>query len=75
MLKFFHDEEMLIGRRVPNGPQPGDMTWRRANRSTILYVLRHPIYAGAYDYGRSKSVTTGGPDEGRKTVQRQHIAS
>lgn len=64
MLKFFHDEEMLIGRRVPNGPQPGDMTWRRANRSTILYVLRHPIYAGAYDYGRSKSVTTGGPDEG-----------
>lgn len=71
VLKFFHNEEILIGRRVPNGPQPGDMTWRCANRSTILYVLRHPIYAGAYVYGRSKSVTTSGPDGSRKTVQRR----
>ena len=26
------------------------MTWQHANRNTILYVLRHPIYAGAYVY-------------------------
>jgi len=71
VLKFFHDEDILIGRRAPNGPQPGDMIWKCANRSTLLYVLRHPIYAGAYVYGRSKSVTTGGPDGSRKTVQRR----
>ena len=71
VLKFFHDEGIQIGRRVPNGPQPGEMTWRLANRSTILYVLRHPIYAGAYVYGRSKSVTIGGPDGARKTIQRR----
>jgi DNA invertase Pin-like site-specific DNA recombinase len=71
VLKFFHKEGILIGRRISNGPRPGEMTWRRANRSTILYVLRHPIYAGAYVYGRSKSVTTSGPNATRKTTQRR----
>jgi DNA invertase Pin-like site-specific DNA recombinase len=71
VLKFFHQEQILIGRRVPNGPRPGEMTWRRANRSTILYVLRNPIYAGAYVYGRSKCATVSDPDGTRKTVQRR----
>lgn len=71
VLKFFHKEGVLIGRRVPNGPRLGEMTWRRANRSTILYVLRHPIYAGAYVYGRSKCVSASGPNETRRTVQRR----
>ena len=71
VLKFFHTNDILIGRRVPNGLQPGDLTWHRPNRSTILHLLRHPIYAGAYVYGRSKSVTTSGPNGSRKTVQRR----
>ncbi len=71
VLKFFHKEGILIGRRVPNGLQPGEMTWHRANRSTILYVLHHPIYAGAYVHGRSKSFTTSSPDGTHKTVQRR----
>ena len=71
VLKFFRENGILIGRRIPNGLRPGDMTWHRANRSTILDVLRHPIYAGAYVYGRSKSVTTSEPDGSRKTVQRR----
>lgn len=70
VLKYFHKEGVLIGRRVRNGLQPSELTWCRANRSTILYVLRHPIYAGAYVYGRTKSVTTSGPNGARKTVQR-----
>jgi len=70
VLKFFHKEEILIGRRAINGLRPSGVTWHRANRSTLLYVLRHPIYAGAYVYGRSKSVTVIGPNGTRKTVQR-----
>lgn len=54
-----------------NGLRPDELTWHRANRSTILDVLRHPIYAGAYVYGRSKSVTTSGANGSRKTVQRR----
>ncbi len=71
VLKFFHEREILIGRRVVNGLQPNDLTWHRANRSTILDVLRHPIYAGAYVYGRSKSITTGDANGSRRTVQRR----
>jgi hypothetical protein len=71
VLKFFHQQEILIGRRVINGLQPDDVTWHRANRSTILEVLRHPTYAGAYVYGRSKSVTTSDANGSRKTVQRR----
>ena len=70
VLKHFHKEGVLVGRRVRNGLRPSELTWYRANRSTILYVLRHPIYAGAYVYGRTKSVTTSGPNGARKTVQR-----
>ncbi len=71
VLKYFHKEEILVGRRVTNGPRPSEVSWHRANRSTILHLLRHPIYAGAYVYGRSKSVTTSGPNGTRKTVQRR----
>ncbi|MCA9211783.1 MAG: recombinase family protein [Planctomycetales bacterium] len=71
VLKFFHDNDVLIGRRSPNGLQPSNVTWHRANRSAILYVLRHPNYAGAYVYGRSKCVTTSGHNGSRKTIQRR----
>lgn len=71
VLKFFRKEQISIGRRVPNGPQPGEIVWQRPNRSTLLYVLRNPTYAGAYVYGRSKCVSVSGPDGTRKTVQRR----
>lgn len=71
VLKFFRKEQILIGRRVPNGPQPGEIVWQRPNRSTLLYVLRNPTYAGAYVYGRSKCVSVSGPEGTRKTVQRR----
>lgn len=71
VLKFFRENEILIGRRVANGLRPDELTWHRANRSTILDVLRHPIYAGAYVYGRSKCITASGPNGARKTVQRR----
>jgi len=71
VLKFCHEHEILIGRRLTNGLRPDDVTWHRASRSTILEVLRHPIYAGAYVYGRSQSVTTSDANGSRKTVQRR----
>jgi len=70
VLKFFHNQQIFIGRRVPNGPQPGELIWQRANRSTILYVLHNPIYAGAYAFGRRRRATVSNPDGTHKTVQR-----
>jgi len=41
-----------LGVRPKWGPQRGQVQWRRPCRTTILNMLRNPIYAGAYAYGR-----------------------
>jgi DNA invertase Pin-like site-specific DNA recombinase len=71
VLKCLHDERILIGRRECNGLHPSEVTWHAPNRSTIMHILRHPIYAGAYVFGRSKCVTISTADGNRKTVQRR----
>lgn len=38
--------------RVRFGPAKGDLKWVRPNRVTLSNILRNPIYAGAYVYGR-----------------------
>lgn len=41
-----------IGGRVRGGPQRGQVEWRRPSLPTLWQMLRHPIYAGAYAFGR-----------------------
>ena len=38
--------------RARNGAKKGQLTWRRPSIPTLAQMLRHPIYAGAYSYGR-----------------------
>ena len=38
--------------RARTGPQKGQLQWRRPSLATLAQVLHHPIYAGAYAYGR-----------------------
>lgn len=44
-----HDVKMPI--RPHFGANRGEIEWRRPNRVTLLNVLHHPIYAGAYRWG------------------------
>ena len=44
-----HDVKMPI--RPHFGPNRGELEWRRPNRPTLLNLLHHPIYAGAYRWG------------------------
>jgi DNA invertase Pin-like site-specific DNA recombinase len=57
--------------RVRLGPTKGDLRWVRPNRVTLSNILRNPIYAGAYVYGRRptdpKKKKPGRPSTG-KTV-------
>jgi DNA invertase Pin-like site-specific DNA recombinase len=71
VLRYFHDHQIQIGRRRNNGPQPDDLSWSNVSRSTILHILKHPIYAGAYVFGRTQSVTVASADGNRRTVQRR----
>lgn len=41
--------------RPLSGPKKGQLDWRRPNICTLTNVLGHPIYAGAYSFGRQSS--------------------
>ena len=45
-----HDIKLPI--RPLSGPKKGQLDWRRPNICTLTNVLGHPIYAGAYSFGR-----------------------
>jgi DNA invertase Pin-like site-specific DNA recombinase len=44
--------DIRIGGRAHGGPRRGQVEWRRPSLPTLWQMLRHPIYAGAYAYGR-----------------------
>jgi DNA invertase Pin-like site-specific DNA recombinase len=47
-----HDIRLPIRAR---GARKGQLEWRRPSTSVLAQVLRHPMYAGAYTYGRRRS--------------------
>ncbi len=52
MLRYLKDHRIRVGVRSHRGPERGQLVWRRPNRATLLGMLHHPLYAGAYVYGR-----------------------
>lgn len=40
--------------RLVTGPNKGEIEWRRPNRTTLQQMLKNPIYAGAYAFGRTR---------------------
>jgi hypothetical protein len=41
--------------RLRSGARKGELDWRRPSLPTLCQLLHHPIYAGAYAYGRRPS--------------------
>lgn len=52
VLKYLAKHKIQIPHRDRRRLQKGELVWRRPNRSTLNCLLHHPIYAGAYVYGR-----------------------
>jgi DNA invertase Pin-like site-specific DNA recombinase len=52
LLRYLVRHSIRLGIRVREGPGKGELVWRRPNRATLQNVLKHPLYAGAYVYGR-----------------------
>ena len=44
--------DIKIGVRPHDGPNPGVLTWRRPSVATIYGILHNPMYSGTYAYGR-----------------------
>ena len=57
-----------IGIRPCRGPNRGNLEWHRPTMATVSQVLTHPIYAGAYAYGRRRR-------ECRRTAAREDAAA
>lgn len=74
--RYLRANNILIGVRDHRGPDRGKLKWRPVNQATLLGVLHHPIYAGAYVYGRRetnpKKVVPGKPGRGRRWANRDH---
>jgi DNA invertase Pin-like site-specific DNA recombinase len=55
VLRYLRDHGIRIGYRPHRGPNRDQLEWRKPNAPTLSNILHHPIYAGAYVYGRRKS--------------------
>jgi DNA invertase Pin-like site-specific DNA recombinase len=67
VFRYLIRNDIRLGMRVRTGPRYGQVEWRRATTSALWLLFHHPIYAGAYVYGRTAmdpkriSVRTGRP--------------
>jgi len=52
VLRYLVRHQIRLGVRPHSGRNRGQLEWRRPCRQTLLSMLHHPVYAGAYCYGR-----------------------
>lgn len=71
VLRYLVQHGVEVGVREREGAAKGTLVWRRPNRMTLQNVLKNPIYAGAYAYGRrqvdARHKQPGRPSTGRMT--------
>jgi DNA invertase Pin-like site-specific DNA recombinase/DNA-binding MarR family transcriptional regulator len=53
VLAYLADSRIQVGIRLREGPDRGELAWRRPSRAMVQNMLRNPAYAGIYAYGRS----------------------
>jgi DNA invertase Pin-like site-specific DNA recombinase len=52
VFRYLARHNIRLGIRPNWGPSRGQVEWRRPCRTTVLNLLRNPMYAGVYAYGR-----------------------
>src|SRR5436190_14346848 len=55
VLSFMVAHSIELGGRELHGVDRGELVWRRPNRTILRNMIRNPIYAGIYAYGRKRS--------------------
>ena len=54
LYRYLIGNKLRLGMRVQRGAQRGQLEWRPPALGTLGRMLHHPIYAGAYSYGRRR---------------------
>ena len=63
VLRTFNMQRLALPRR----DRFGDVVWRFPTVAAILSILKHPAYAGAFTYGRTRTIRSGpGPHQARQ---------
>lgn len=52
LLRWFWQHDIRMPVRARSGANKGQLDWRRPSLQTLAQILHHPMYAGAYVYGR-----------------------
>src|SRR5438034_7136990 len=52
VLAFLNTHDLLL----PRGDRFGDVTWKKPTGAAILQILKNPDYAGAFVYGRTRTL-------------------
>jgi DNA invertase Pin-like site-specific DNA recombinase len=52
LLRYLVKHGIRLGVRVREGEGKGELEWRKPNRMTLQNMLKNPIYAGVYAYGK-----------------------
>ncbi|MFH0925076.1 MAG: recombinase family protein [bacterium] len=71
-LQYLVKNNIQIGVQAYSGISKGELEWHRPNRMTLQNMLKNPMYAGVYAYGRRKvdprRKIAGRPSTGRTVV-------
>jgi DNA invertase Pin-like site-specific DNA recombinase len=55
VLRAMVEQKLQVGVRRRTGADRGSLEWHRPHRGMVINMLRNPIYAGAYVYGRRQT--------------------
>src|SRR5262249_1730163 len=50
--RYLREHQIRLPLRPNNGTQPAPLVWRLASAAAVYRILNHPMYTGAYVYGR-----------------------
>jgi DNA invertase Pin-like site-specific DNA recombinase len=56
VLTYFNQHQLQLPRRIPDGPDRGQITWVKPTYQASYAILKNPVYAGTYTYGRHRYV-------------------
>ena len=53
VFRYLRRHDIRVGIRPIDGPRRGELEWRPATDQLLFSMIHHPLYAGAYAYGRN----------------------
>jgi DNA invertase Pin-like site-specific DNA recombinase len=71
LYRYLMRNKIRLGMRVLRGARRGQLEWRPPTQCTVARMLHHPIYAGAYSYGRRRVDHKQAVAEGHKARMRE----